>query len=380
MVEPLRLHAPSQRDAVVVELPVVLAPMAGITNAAYRALCLEQGAGLYVCEMLTSRGIIAGDHKTHSMLAFDPSETIRSVQLYGVDPETMAHATKLLITAHGVHHVDLNFGCPVPKVTRKGGGGVLPYKRDRLRAIIRATVRAADEFGVPVTVKTRIGIDETHETFLDTGVIAEEEGAAAIALHARTVQQAYSGRADWSRIAELKQAVGIPVLGNGDLWEAEDALQMMTETGCDGVVIGRGCLGRPWLFGDLAAAFAGEPQRARPTLGEVGAMIIRHAELLTALKGDRGVVDLRKHMAWYFKGYPVGELRRQFAMVASLDELCALVGLLDADQPFPVGELGTPRGRQGGPRGKVVLPHGWYDDTGGCGLDLSDAEDGVSGG
>ena len=377
MAEPLRLHAPSRRDAVVVGLPVVLAPMAGITNAAYRALCLEQGAGLYVCEMMTSRGIVAGDHKTHSMLAFDPSETIRSVQLYGVDPEIVARAARILITEHGV---DLNFGCPVPKVTRKGGGGVLPYKRDRLRAIIRAAVRAADESGVPVTVKPRIGIDEAHETFLDAGSIAEEEGAAAIALHARTVQQAYSGRADWSRIAELKRSVGIPVLGNGDLWEAEDALRMMTETGCDGVVIGRGCLGRPWLFGDLAAAFAGEPRRARPTLGEVGAMIIRHAELLTVLRGERGVVDLRKHMAWYFKGYPVGELRRRFAMVTSLDELRTLVGLLDADQPFPVRELGTPRGRQGGPRGKVVLPHGWYADTSGCQLDLSDAEDGVSGG
>ena len=377
MVESLRLHAPSRRDAVVVPLPVVLAPMAGITNAAYRALCLEQGAGLYVCEMLTSRGIIAGDQKTRSMLTFGPSETIRSVQLYGVDPEIMAQATRTLITGHGVHHIDLNFGCPVPKVTRKGGGGVLPYKRDRLRAIIRAAVRAADEFGVPVTVKTRIGIDADHETFLDAGRIAGEEGAA---LHARTVQQAYSGKANWSRIAELKQAVGIPVLGNGDLWEAEDALRMMAETGCDGVVIGRGCLGRPWLFGDLAAAFAGEPQRARPTLGEVGAMIVRHAELLTALMGERGVVDLRKHMAWYFKGYPVGELRRRFAMVASLDELRRLVGLLDADQPFPVGELGTPRGRQGGPRSKVVLPHGWYDDTGGRELDLTEAEDGVSGG
>lgn len=380
MAEPLRLHAPSRRDAVVVVLPVVLAPMAGVTNAAYRALCLEQGAGLYVCEMMTSRGIIAGDHKTRSMLSFDPSEAIRSVQLYGVDPGVVAQAARILITDHGVHHIDLNFGCPVPKVTRKGGGGVLPYKRDRLRAIIRAAVRAADEFGVPVTVKTRIGIDDDHETFLDTGRIAEEEGVAAVALHARTVQQAYSGRADWSRIAELKRAVNIPVLGNGDLWEAEDALRMMTETGCDGVVIGRGCLGRPWLFGDLAAAFAGEPRRARPTLGEVGAMIIRHAELLTALRGERGVVDLRKHMAWYFKGYPVGELRRRFAMVTSLDELRTLVGLLEADQPFPVQELGTPRGRQGGPRGKVVLPHGWYDDTGGRELDLSAAEDGVSGG
>ncbi|MDO5091955.1 MAG: tRNA dihydrouridine synthase DusB [Propionibacteriaceae bacterium] len=380
MVEPLRLHAPSRRNAVVVELPVVLAPMAGITNAAFRALCLEQGAGLYVCEMMTSRGILVGDHKTRSMLTFDSSETVRSVQLYGVDPEVVAAAARLLVTDYGVHHIDLNFGCPVPKVTRKGGGGVLPYKRDRLRAIIRAAVRAADEFGVPVTVKTRIGIDEEHETFLDTGRIAEEEGAAAIALHARTVRQAYAGQADWSRIAELKQSVGIPVLGNGDLWEAEDALRMMASTGCDGVVIGRGCLGRPWLFGDLAAAFAGQGQRARPTLGEVGAMLIRHAQRLVALMGERGVIDLRKHMAWYFKGYPVGELRRQFAMVSSLEELRDLVGQLDADQPFPVGELGTPRGRQGSPRSKVILPYGWYDDTSGRDLDLSAAEDSTSGG
>ncbi len=380
MVEPLRLHAPSRSDAVVVELPVVLAPMAGITNAAFRALCLEQGAGLYVCEMMTSRGILVGDHKTRSMLQFDPSETIRSVQLYGVDPEIVADAARRLITDYQVDHIDLNFGCPVPKVTRKGGGGVLPYKRDRLRAIIGAAVRAADEFGVPVTVKTRIGIDDEHETFLDAGRIAEQEGAAAIALHARTVAQAYSGQADWSRIAELKEHVTIPVLGNGDVWEAEDALSMMAQTGCDGVVIGRGCLGRPWLFGDLAAAFAGQARRARPTLGQVGAMLIRHAELLIQLMGSRGVVDLRKHMAWYFKGYPVGELRRHFAMVSSLEQLRELVAQLDADQPFPVSELGTPRGRQGSPRNKVVLPYGWYDDTSGCELDLSAAEDGISGG
>ncbi len=379
-MEPLRLHAPSRRDAVVVDLPVVLAPMAGVTNAAYRALCLEQGAGLYVCEMMTSRGILVGDRKTRAMLTFDPSERIRSVQLYGVDPQIVAAATRVLVTEYGVHHIDLNFGCPVPKVTRKGGGGVLPYKRDRLRAIIRAAVRAGDEHGVPVTVKTRIGIDDAHETFLDAGRIAEEEGAAAIALHARTVQQAYAGEANWSRIAELKQAVSIPVLGNGDLWEAEDALRMMSETGCDGVVIGRGCLGRPWLFGDLAAAFAGEERRARPTLGEVGAMIIRHAELLVSLMGERGVIDLRKHMAWYFKGYPVGGLRRRFAMISTLDELKELVAMLDADQPFPTAELGTPRGRQGSPRGRVILPHGWYDDTSGQDLDLSGAEDDVSGG
>ncbi len=379
--EPLRLHAPSRRDAVVVDLPVVLAPMAGVTNAAFRQLCREQGAGIYVCEMITSRGLVVGDPKTRDMLTFDPGEKIRSVQLYGVDADVMADAARILIRDHAVDHIDLNFGCPVPKVTRKGGGGVLPYKRDRLRSIIRETVRAADEHGVPVTVKTRIGIDDAHETFLDAGRIAQEEGVAAIALHGRTVQQAYSGEANWSRIAELVQAVDIPVLGNGDIWEAEDALRMMAETGCAGVVIGRGCLGRPWLFGDLAAAFAGEGHRNRPTLGEVGAMLLRHAELLAGHMGElHGLTDLRKHMTWYFKGYPVGELRRQFAMVSSLDELRGLIARLDADAEFPVTELGTPRGRQGSPRGKVVLPYGWYDDTSGCELDLSAAEIGVSGG
>ncbi len=378
---PLRLHAPSRPDAVVVDLPVVLAPMAGVTNAAYRQLCREQGAGLYVCEMITSRGLVVGDHKTQDMLQFDPGETTRSVQLYGVDANVMADAARILCREHGVGHIDLNFGCPVPKVTRKGGGGVLPYKRDRLRAIVRETVKAADEFGVPVTIKTRIGIDAEHHTFLDAGRIAQDEGAAAIALHGRTVQQAYSGEADWERIAELKHAVDIPVLGNGDIWEAEDALRMMEETGCDGVVIGRGCLGRPWLFGDLAAAFAGDTHRKRPSLGEVGAMLIRHAELLTAIMGEQhGMTDLRKHMAWYFKGYPVGELRRHFAMVSTLAELRSLVAQLDDDAPFPETELGTPRGRQGSPRGKVVLPYGWYDDTSGSDLDLADAELGVSGG
>ena len=319
---PLKLSAPSRPDAVVVDLPVVLAPMAGVTNAAYRQLCREQGAGLYVCEMITSRGLVVGDHKTRDMLVFDPGETTRSVQLYGVDPDAMAQAARILVEDYSVQHIDLNFGCPVPKVTRKGGGGVLPYKRALLRAIVGATVRAADDYGVPVTIKTRIGIDDEHHTFLDAGKIAQDEGAAAIALHGRTVQQSYSGSANWDAIAELKQAVEIPVLGNGDIWEAEDALTMMEQTGCDGVVIGRGCLGRPWLFKDLAAAFAGETERRRPTLGEVGQMLIRHAELLTQVMGPRGIVDLRKHMAWYFKGYPIGgDARRALAAVSSLAEL-----------------------------------------------------------
>jgi len=367
-----------------VDRPVVLAPMAGITNAAFRQLCREQGAGLYVSEMITSRGIVERDPKTLSMLRFDPGEQIRSIQLYGVEPMIMAQAAEILCAEYGVQHLDLNFGCPVPKVTRRGGGAALPYKRDRLRMIVTATVRAADSYGVPVTIKTRIGIDEDHQTFLDAGRIAQDSGCAAIALHGRTAQQAYSGSARWQSIAALKSAVTIPVLGNGDIWEADDALRMVEETGVDGVVIGRGCLGRPWLFRDLAEAFSGPGGgRILPTLGAVAAIVRRHAELLAILLGERhGLTDLRKHMAWYFKGFPVGgEIRSRLGTVSSsLTELDQLLGLLDPDEPFPVRELGAPRGRQGAPRDTVALPDGWLSDTSGRDLDLVGAELGISGG
>jgi nifR3 family TIM-barrel protein len=368
---------------------VELAPMAGITNAAYRQLCREQfesaGSkvrGVFVCEMITSRGIIEGDPKTLSMLQFDPGETVRSVQLYGVDPLVMARATEMLCNEYAVGHVDLNFGCPVPKVTRKGGGAALPYKRDRLRMILEATVRAAQPYGVPVTMKTRIGIDDDHQTYLDAGRIAEESGCAAIALHGRTAQQAYSGQADWSTIAKLKEHVTIPVLGNGDIWEATDALAMVDQTAADGVVVGRGCLGRPWLFRDLAAAFAGARTQTLPTLGEVLIMVRRHAELLAGLMGEpRGCADLRKHMAWYFKGFPVGgDLRGRLAMISSINELDLLLERLDPSIPFPETELGQPRGRQGAPRGRVALPDGWLADTSGRDLELAGAELGISGG
>jgi nifR3 family TIM-barrel protein len=283
---------------------------------------------------------------------------------------------------YGVDHIDLNFGCPVPKVTRKGGGAALPYKRDRLRMILTATVAAAARYDVPVTMKTRIGIDHDHQTFLDAGRIAEESGCAAIALHGRTAQQAYSGCAEWQAIAGLKDAVTIPVLGNGDIWEAADALAMVRQTAADGVVIGRGCLGRPWLFRDLADAFSNQPRQLLPTLGEVAAVVRRHAELLAILFGEvPGLTDLRKHMAWYFKGFPVGgEIRRQLGMVSTLLELDRLLGQLDLDVPFPTGELGLPRGRQGAPRDKVALPDGWLNDSSGRDLDLADAELGISGG
>ncbi|WP_152360482.1 tRNA dihydrouridine synthase DusB [Microlunatus speluncae] len=365
-----------------VETPVVLAPMAGITNAAFRQLCREQGAGLYVCEMITSRGIVERDRKTLQMLQFDPGEKIRSVQLYGVDPATMAAGAEILCNEYGVGHIDLNFGCPVPKVTRKGGGAALPYKRDRLAAILRATVKAGERYGVPVTMKTRLGIDQDHLTYLDAGKIAEDAGCAAIALHGRTAQQSYSGVADWDAIGRLKQAVSLPVLGNGDIWEAADALRMVEQTGVDGVVIGRGCLGRPWLFRDLADAFAGRQTRTLPRLGEVAIMVRRHAELLAGLSDERhGLTDLRKHMAWYFKGFPIGgEVRRQFGQVSSFADLDRALAQLDPAEEFPVAELGLPRGRQGSPRDKVALPEGWLNDTSGDDLDLAAAELGVSGG
>ena len=364
-----------------VDTPVVLAPMAGITNAAYRRLCREQGAGLYVCEMITSRGIVERDEVTMSMLVFDELEDVRSVQLYGTDPVYVGKAAEILCAEYGVAHIDLNFGCPVPKVTRKGGGGALPWKRRLLGDILTAAVKAAEPYGVPVTMKTRKGIDDDHLTYLDAGRVAQESGAAAIALHGRTVSQAYSGTADWEAIGNLVSHVDIPVLGNGDIWEAADAIRMVTETGAAGVVVGRGCLGRPWLFRDLAAAFAGEQVATLPTLGEVAAMMRRHAELLCQHMGEeRGCKEFRKHVSWYLKGFAAGgELRRSLALVTSLRALDELLARLDPDEAFPVAELGTPRGRQGSPR-RVVLPEGWLDDTDGTGTALREDAAEMSGG
>jgi nifR3 family TIM-barrel protein len=386
---------PLNLGSLTVPVPVVLAPMAGITNAAYRRLCAEQGAGLYVCEMITSRGLVERDATTLKMLVFDDLETTRSVQLYGTDPAYVGKATEILCAEYGVHHVDLNFGCPVPKVTRKGGGGALPWKRGLLAEILEAAVAAAEPYGVPVTMKTRKGLDDDHLTYLDAGRIAQESGVAAISLHGRTVAQAYSGRADWDAIARLVGSVDIPVLGNGDIWEAGDALRMVEETGAAGVVVGRGCLGRPWLFRDLAAAFSApaveegvlRPSRdpvtlALPTLGEVRTMMRRHAELLSQHMGEeRGCKEFRKHVSWYLKGFRAGgTLRHSLALVDSLAALDVLLEELDADEPFPVSELGHPRGRQGSPRTRVVLPEGWLDDTDGTALRLTEDVSETTGG
>ncbi|MFP8960167.1 tRNA dihydrouridine synthase DusB [Streptomyces nanhaiensis] len=344
--------------------PVVLAPMAGITNAPFRTLCREYsgGRGLFVSEMITTRALVERDAKTMRLVHFAETEKPRSIQLYGVDPATVGKAVRMIADEDMADHIDLNFGCPVPKVTRKGGGSALPYKRNLLRAILREAVTGAG--GLPVTMKMRKGIDDDHLTYLDAGRIAVEEGVTAVALHGRTAAQHYGGTADWDAIAALKEAVPeIPVLGNGDIWSADDAVRMMRETGCDGVVVGRGCLGRPWLFGDLVAACEGRPERAEPTLREVAAVMLRHARLLGEWLEDeaRGVIDFRKHVAWYTKGFSVGsEMRRKLAVAASLAELEDLLGELDLDQPWPKGADG-PRGRTSG-RSRVALPDGWLDD------------------
>jgi nifR3 family TIM-barrel protein len=355
-VRPLRI------GSFVSETPVVLAPMAGITNAGFRRLCREQGAGFYVCEMITSRGIVEKNPLTFRMIEFDDDEHPRSMQLYGVDPAAMGLAVRMIVERDLADHIDMNFGCPVPKVTRRGGGAALPYKRRLFERIVRAAVENAGS--VPVTVKMRIGIDDERHTYLDAARRAADAGVAAVALHARTAAQRYSGTADWSAIARLRDALPaeLPVLGNGDIFSAADALEMVARTGCDGVVVGRGCLGRPWLFGDLEAAFAGRPLPEPPRLGQVAATMRRHAVLLMEHMGaHKGIRDMRKHIAWYLKGFPVGsELRRRLGLVSSLDELDELLAELDPDIPFPADADG-PRGRQGS-AGRVVLPEHWLDD------------------
>ncbi len=342
--------------------PVVLAPMAGVTNAPFRRLCRRYGAGLYVSEMVNARGLAEGGAKSRQLAEFDADESPRSIQLYGTDPAAVGTAVRRLVAERGVDHVDLNFGCPVRKVTRHGGGSAVPARPRLLEAIVGAAVRAAEPDRVPVTVKVRMGIDDERLTYLEAGRVAEAEGAAAISLHARTASQLYSGRADWSAIARLKQHVSIPVLGNGDVWTADDALAMLHETGADGVVVGRGCLGRPWLFRDLADAFAGRPVRPAPTLGEVTATLVEHACLLVARRGeDAGLRDLRKHTGWYLTGYPVGaEVRRDLATVTSMRQLESIVGRLDPTMAAPDDLVRAPRGTRAGPQ-SVTLPSGWCD-------------------
>jgi nifR3 family TIM-barrel protein len=347
--------------------PVVLAPMAGVTDAPFRVICASFGGGLFVNQMVTARALLEGHAASWELTRFHPTEKVRSLQLYGTDPLTLGEAVRRLIAEDRVDHIDMNFGCPAAKVTRNGGGAALPYKRRLLRDVIRAAVQAADaESGgrVPVTVKFRLGIDDDHLTYLDTARIAEDEGVAAVALHARTALQHYAPNAHWDRIAELKEQVrSIPVLGNGDVFGAQDALDMLAGTGCDGVVIGRGCLGRPWIFRDLAAAFAGEVVPGPPRLGEVAEVVRRHARLIVEWQdGEQRLAHFRKHLAWYLKGYPVGSaIRARAGHVASLADVESLLDDLDPDTEAPEGVERIVRSHSNALK-RVALPDGWLGD------------------
>lgn len=361
-VAPVGGHRPLHIGPHEVWPPVVLAPMAGVTNAPFRDLCRSQGAGIYVSEMIASRGLVEGHEKTRKLARFGANETPRSIQVYGTDPKIMGAAVSRLVNELGAEHVDLNFGCPVRKVTRHGGGSALPWRRQLYAAVVRAAVQGAGD--VPVTVKLRMGIDPDHLTYLDAGPIAEAEGVAAVALHARTAFQAYSGTADWSAIGELKQKVtSVPVLGNGDIWLAADALRMMAETDCDGVVVGRGCLGRPWLFGDLAAAFDGHAADSAPPIGRVVETMRDHARRLVEWHGETvGVRDLRKHVGWYLQGYPVGPAARRILVEAeSLEQFESRLDDLDPSIELPAELVGLPRGHQHGPR-PVTVPQGFWEN------------------
>jgi nifR3 family TIM-barrel protein len=300
--------------------PVVLAPMAGVTNYPYRKICYEHGAGLCISEMVSARGLVEGSEKTNELAHFGGDEGARSLQIFGAEPEIMARAIDMV--KDSVDHIDINFGCPVPKLVNKGYGAAIPAKPALCRAVVRASVKAAHP--LPVSIKVRLGLDEDRLTFQDAGRIASDEGCAYIGLHTRTVKQRYSGRARWDFIAELKSLSTIPVLGNGDIWQAPDALRMLRATGCDGVIIGRGCLGNPWIFSHLKMLFEGTGQPARPSVNELLSVIRRHYRLMCEhfSRPQTAEFMMRKFGAWYASGFHnAAAIRRSFQKIASESDL-----------------------------------------------------------
>ncbi|MFT4541986.1 MAG: nifR3 family TIM-barrel protein [Planctomycetota bacterium] len=340
--------------------PVVLAPMAGVTNYAFRSLCREYGAGLYVSEMITARAFLVGNRLTQLLASSHPDERPRSVQIYGSDPVDLGEIVSVL-TAQGVDHIDLNLGCPVPKVTRNGGGSAIPAKPRLVARLVRAMVSHAGD--VPITVKMRMGLDEDLLTFHEAARVAQEEGVSAVGLHARTSAQLYSGQARWDSIAELVSLLDVPVLGNGDIWECWDALRMMRETGCAGVIVGRGCLGRPWLFRELSQVFDGIEPDNPPRMGEIFTIMRDHLERLVQLFGEpMAIRQFRKWTSWYTKGFN-GSTKARAALqrIGSRGDMERGFELLNPDEAFPERALRQARAK-GSKTQKVRLPEGFLDD------------------
>ena len=315
--------------------------------------------------MVTTRALVERTPETMRLISHDPDEHPRSVQLYSVDPVTAGLAARMLVTEDRADHIDLNFGCPVPKVTRKGGGAALPWKTDLFRGIVAAVVREAQPYAVPVTVKMRVGIDADHVTYLDAGRIAEGEGAAAVALHARTAAQAYSGQADWSAIARLKEAVtSVPVLGNGDIWSAEDALgDGASGPGATGSSSGAGASGRPWLFTDLAAAFAGSPARVRPgpARGDGDAAAARGVPrrlLRRRRAAGAAATSASTSPGTSRASRPGRRCATSWRSSTASRRSTTCIGTMDLDAPWPGDAAEGQRGRAGSPR-VVALPENW---------------------
>lgn len=310
--------------SVQMENPFVLAPMAGVTDLSFRKLCKEQGAGLICMEMVSAKAISFHNKNTEELMRIDPDEHPVSMQLFGNDPELMGQVAAQ-ITDHPFDILDINMGCPVPKVVNNGEGSALLADPDRIRAIVRQVSAATPK---PVTVKMRIGFEPHPVDIVSIARRIEEAGAAAIAVHGRTRQQYYSGKADWDAIRRVREAVHIPVIGNGDVDSAEKALAMMEQTGCDAVMVGRGCRGNPWLFREMNEYLETGRIPPRPTADEVREMILRHARLVIEEKGEyTGIREMRKHVAWYTAGMRhSAALRREVNRIGSYQELAGLLG------------------------------------------------------
>ena len=299
--------------------PFVLAPMAGVTDLAFRRLCKEQGAGLICMEMVSAKAILYKNKNTEELLTIDPREKPVSLQLFGSDPDIMSEIAKQ-IEERPFDILDINVGCPVPKVVNNGDGSALMKNPLLAGKIIEKTAKAIKK---PVTVKIRKGFDDDHINAVEMAHIAEESGAAAIAVHGRTREQFYSGKADWDIIRQVKEAVSIPVIGNGDILTADDVIRMQDETNCDGFMIARGAEGNPWIFKQILHYFETGEKLEKPSFAEVTDMILRHAQMQIGFKGEyTGIREMRKHVAWYTAGFPhSAKLRKRVNEVESMEAL-----------------------------------------------------------